>query len=242
MEWASRIWPSSSWRYSDRAPWSTPGTPRLHRRAVLARLEPVAAGLDADEVGGRCRGTRRRCPSRSNRRRRTRPRGRGRRRRGSRGTARALRRPRRAGTRAPSTGTGAGRRPNRCSSACSRTVATQSRSASLIASLSVPLPPVTGTTSAPRSFMRNTLSAWRSTSTAPMNTRQSRPNSAAAVAVATPCWPAPVSAMTRCLPMRRVSSAWPSTLLILCDPVWVRSSRLSSTRTPEALARGCGTR
>ena len=80
--------------------------------------------------------------------------------------------------------------------------------------------------------MRNTLSAWRSTSTAPMNTRQSRPKSAAAVAVATPCWPAPVSAITRCLPMRRVSSAWPSTLLILCEPVWVRSSRFSSTRTP----------
>ena len=47
-----------------------------------------------------------------------------------------------------------------------------------------------------------------------------------------PCWPAPVSAITRCLPIRRVSSAWPSTLLILCEPVWVRSSRFSSTRTP----------
>ena len=68
----------------------------------------------------RCRRSRRRCPSRSSRRRRTRRRGRGRRRRGSRGTARALRRRRRAGTRAPSTGTGAGRRPSRCSSACSR--------------------------------------------------------------------------------------------------------------------------
>ena len=65
-----------------------------------------------------------------------------------------------------------------------------------------------------------------------MNTMQSRPKSAAAVAVATPCWPAPVSAMTRRLPMRRVSSAWPSTLLILCEPVWVRSSRLRSTRSP----------
>ena len=32
--------------------------------------------------------------------------------------------------------------------------------------------------------------------------------------------------------MRRVSSAWPSTLLILCEPVCVRSSRFSSTRTP----------
>ena len=29
--------------------------------------------------------------------------------------------------------------------------------------------------------------------------------------------------------MRRASSAWPSTLLILCEPVWLRSSRFSST-------------
>ena len=36
--------------------------------------------------------------------------------------------------------------------------------------------------------------------------------------MATPCWPAPVSAMTRVLPRRRVSSAWPSALLILCAP------------------------
>src|SRR3954469_1958741 len=65
----------------------------------------------------------------------------------------------------------------------------------------------------------------------------SRPNSAQAVAVATPCWPAPVSAMTRVLPMRRVNSAWPRTLLILCDPVWVRSSRLSRMRAPPAAVR-----
>ena len=55
---------------------------------------------------------------------------------------------------------------------------------------------LTGTTSAPRSRMRKTLRAWRSTSTAPMNTLHRKPNRAAAVAVATPCWPAPVSAMT----------------------------------------------
>ena len=48
------------------------------------------------------------------------------------------------------------------------------------------------------------------------------------MAVATPCWPAPVSAMMRRLPMRRASSTWPSVLLILCAPVWQRSSRLSS--------------
>ena len=45
------------------------------------------------------------------------------------------------------------------------------------------------------------------------------------VAVATPCWPAPVSAMMRGLPMRRASIAWPITLLILWAPVWFRSSR-----------------
>ena len=53
------------------------------------------------------------------------------------------------------------------------------------------------------------------------------------MAVATPCWPAPVSATSRCLPMRRASSAWPRTLLILWLPVWLRSSRFSRTRQPE---------
>src|SRR3954464_6139572 len=43
--------------------------------------------------------------------------------------------------------------------------------------------------------------------------------------------------MTRVLPMRRVNSAWPRTLLILCDPVWVRSSRLSRMRAPPAAVR-----
>ena len=56
------------------------------------------------------------------------------------------------------------------------------------------------------------------------------------MAVATPCWPAPVSATSRLLPMRRASSAWPSTLLILCEPVWLRSSRLSSSRSPSCSA------
>ena len=68
------------------------------------------------------------------------------------------------------------------------------------------------------------------------------PSSAAAVAVATPCWPAPVSATSRVLPMRRASSACPRTLLILCEPVWFRSSRLSSTRTPSSRSRGSCTR
>jgi tryptophan synthase beta chain len=53
-----------------------------------------------------------------------------------------------------------------------------------------------------------------------------RPKRAATVAVATPCWPAPVSAMMRVLPMRRARRIWPSVLLILCEPVWLSSSRL----------------
>ena len=48
------------------------------------------------------------------------------------------------------------------------TLATQSRSASLIASLRVALPEATGTTSEPSSFIRATLSAWRRVSTSPM--------------------------------------------------------------------------
>ncbi len=48
--------------------------------------------------------------------------------------------------------------------------------------------------------------------------------------MATPCWPAPVSAMTRVLPSRRVSRAWPSALLILCAPVCARSSRFRYSR------------
>src|SRR4051812_45486233 len=43
--------------------------------------------------------------------------------------------------------------------------------------------------------------------------------------------------MTRVLPMRRVNSAWPRTLLILCEPVCVRSSRLSRMRAPPAAVR-----
>ena len=46
------------------------------------------------------------------------------------------------------------------------------------------------------------------------------------VAVATPCCPAPVSAMTRGFAMRVARRPWPSVLLILWAPVWQRSSRL----------------
>ena len=103
--------------------------------------------------------------------------------------------------------------------ACRRTLVTQSRIASLVASLSVRVPLTTGTTVAPSSFMRYTLSDWRRMSSSPMYTTHSRPKRAHTVAVATPCCPAPVSAMMRRLPMRRASSAWPTVLLILCAPV-----------------------
>jgi hypothetical protein len=55
---------------------------------------------------------------------------------------------------------------------------------------------------------------------------QGSPNFAHKVAVATPCMPAPVSAMMRVLPMRKASMIWPSTLFTLCAPVWLSSSRL----------------
>ena len=112
------------------------------------------------------------------------------------------------------------------------TVATHSRMASLTASFNVRLPEVTERTSAPSSSIRKTLSSWRFVSTSPMNTVHSRPKRAAAVAEATPCCPAPVSAIMRDLPIRLVRSAWPTTLFNLWEPVWARSSRLSITRTP----------
>src|SRR5436305_806954 len=67
--------------------------------------------------------------------------------------------------------------------------------ASLVASLSVLLPQVAGTTVAPRIFMRATLGACRSISTSPIYTMHSIPIKAHTVAVATPCCPAPVSAI-----------------------------------------------
>ena len=117
------------------------------------------------------------------------------------------------------------------------TVATHSRMASLTASFSVRLPEVTVRTSAPSNSIRNTLSSWRCVSTSPMKTVHSSPKSAAAVADATPCWPAPVSAIMRALPIRFVRSACPTTLLSLCEPVWARSSRFSRTRTPRRSER-----
>ena len=91
--------------------------------------------------------------------------------------------------------------------------------ASFTASFSVRLPEVTVLTSAPNNSIRKTLSSWRLVSTSPMKTVHSSPNSAAAVAAATPCCPAPVSAIMRALPIRLVSSACPTTLFSLCEPV-----------------------
>ena len=76
------------------------------------------------------------------------------------------------------------------------------RMASLMASFKVRLPDSTGTTFAPRVFIRNTLSFCRSQSAAPMYTVQSRSNKAHTQAVATPCCPAPVSAMMRFFPAK----------------------------------------
>ena len=86
---------------------------------------------------------------------------------------------------------------------------TQSRSASSTAARSVWSPLVTGTTVAPSSFMRPTFGAWRSMSTEPIYTVQGMPSRAQAAADATPCWPAPVSAMTRFAPSFFASSTCP---------------------------------
>src|SRR5438132_4191486 len=75
--------------------------------------------------------------------------------------------------------------------------------ASVVASFNVLEPLLTSITSAPSSFMRRTFIDWRCMSSVPMYTVHSRPKRAHTVAVATPCWPAPVSAMIRRLPMRR---------------------------------------
>ena len=106
-----------------------------------------------------------------------------------------------------------------------------------MAARSVWSPLVTGTTVAPNNFMRPTLGAWRSMSTAPMYTVHGRPTRAQAAAVATPCCPAPVSATMRETPRRFASNAWPSALLILWAPVCARSSRLSHTCAPQAFER-----
>ena len=58
----------------------------------------------------------------------------------------------------------------------------------------------------------------------------SSPNRAHTVAVATPCWPAPVSAMIRFFPSRCAITTWPSALFTLCAPVCSKSSRFRYMR------------
>lgn len=57
-------------------------------------------------------------------------------------------------------------------------------------------------------FIRKTLRLWRWISFAPMYTTHLMPNKAQAVAMATPCCPAPVSAISRSLPKRLASKTW----------------------------------
>ena len=78
----------------------------------------------------------------------------------------------------------------------------------------------------------------RSAPGAPCRSRPCRPCTAGRGArrrrpIATPCWPAPVSATMRFAPSRFASSAWPIALLILCAPVCARSSRFSQTSAPQ---------
>jgi hypothetical protein len=72
------------------------------------------------------------------------------------------------GSRAPSPDRDAARPPCRSGSRCLSTLVTQSRSASFIASFSVPCAGGHRTILAPSSFMRNTFGACRSTSVSPM--------------------------------------------------------------------------
>src|SRR5512136_2243788 len=74
--------------------------------------------------------------------------------------------------------------------------------------------------------MRKTLSACRCVSTSPMYTSTGIPSAAPTIAVATPCWPAPVSAISRFLPICCASSACPRVLFSLWEPPCTRSSRL----------------
>ena len=54
--------------------------------------------------------------------------------------------------------------------------------------------------------------------------------------MATPCCPAPVSAMILVLPSRLASKICPMALLILCEPVWFKSSRLEKVTDSISMA------
>ena len=121
-------------------------------------------------------------------------------------TARALRRRRRAGTRAPSTGTDADPSPSRGSSASPRPTATHSRIASLTASFSVALPDShrhdlgAEQLHAPH-VERLALDVDRAHVDGAVEPEQRGARSRSRRRAG----PAPVSAITRFLPMRRVS-------------------------------------
>ena len=114
------------------------------------------------------------------------------------------------------------------------TLATQSRRASLTASLSVRLPEVTGSDLGAEQPHPEDVESWRSVSISPMYTTHSRPNSAAAVAVATPCWPAPVSATRRGLPISHREQALAEDVVDLVGAGVGEVLTLEQSRTPSS--------
>ena len=117
--------------------------------------------------------------------------------------------------------------------------ATQSRIASFIASFRVCVPDSTAITSAPsRRIRRNVEVPAARCRSCPCRRCSRASNSAAAVAGGDPVLTGAGLGNHPVLPIRRVSSAWPSTLLILCEPVWFRSSRFNTMTgvTPSGVA------
>ena len=217
-------------------PCSTPSLPGAERRRVAAGLDAVARGLDADQSArSSCVDEGANMPIAFEPPPTHATTASGRRPDLLRGSAAWPRRRSRAGTRARSPDTDAGRRRCRRSSRCVATLVTQSRIASFMASLSVRLPDCTGVTLAPSRLHARARSApGARTSSAPMNTshceleqrrtrwrwrrragrRRSRRSRAAC-------------------PCACASRTWPSALFILCAPVWHRSSRLSQTENAD---------
>ena len=89
-----------------------------------------------------------------------------------------------------------------------------------MASLSVPAPAVTGRTRRRASSCARRVGMLTGDVGRAHEDGGGEPEAAATVAVATPCWPAPVSAMMRVLPIFLAKRIWPRQLLILCEPVW----------------------
>ena len=221
-------------------PCTTPGTPRP--------IGGAARRLDADQLGARCRRSRRRCRSRSSRRRRRRRRRRDVAAEQRLGTARGPRRRSPGGTRAPSTGTGAGPSPSRGSSACVSTVATQSRIASLTASFSVRLPELHGVdlgAEQPHAehVERLALDVDRAHVDLALHARAAPPP----WRVATPCWPAPVSATSRrlahALGQQRLAEHVVDLVRAgVVEVLALRAARARRARSPRLVALGEGRR